>query len=55
MMDHTAISTYMTNGETLQITSEQVINDLCNAVGAISKDALGIAKGEIGTLSIRSG
>jgi hypothetical protein len=55
MMDHTTISTYMTNGETLQIMSEQVISALCNAIGAIGKDVLGIAKDKIGTHSIHLG
>jgi hypothetical protein len=50
--DHTTISTYMTNGKTLQIMSEQVIITLRNAVGAIGKDSLGIAKDKISTHSI---
>ncbi len=53
--DHTTISIYMTNKETLQILSEQVINALRNAVGPIGKDALGIAKDKISTHSIHSG
>jgi hypothetical protein len=51
--EHTTISTYMSNGETLQVTLEQVTNALRNAVGAISKDALGILRAKIGTQSIR--
>jgi hypothetical protein len=46
-MDDTTISSYMSNGETLQVTLNQVTNALRNAVGAISEDALGILKDEI--------
>jgi hypothetical protein len=45
----------MSNGETLQVTSEQVTNALHNAIGAIGQDALGILNDEIGTHSIRLG
>ncbi len=53
--EHTTISTYMSNGETLQVTLEQVTNTLPNAMGAIGKDALGISKNEIRSHSIRWG
>jgi hypothetical protein len=45
----------MSNGETLQVTSEQVTNAICNDIGVIGKDALGILKDEIGMHSIHSG
>ncbi len=45
----------MSNGDTLQVTSEQVTNALCEAVGTTGKVALGISKVKIGTLSICSG
>ncbi len=51
-MDCTTIFSYMSNGETLQVTLEQVTNALHNAIGAISQDALGISKNEIRTQSI---
>jgi hypothetical protein len=53
--EHTTISTYMSNGETLKVTSEHVTNALSNAIGAIGKDALGISKDKIRTHSVRLG
>jgi hypothetical protein len=45
----------MSDGETLQVTLEQVTNALRDIIGAIGKDALGILKNKIGTHSIRLG
>jgi hypothetical protein len=45
----------MSNGFVDHVTSQQVINALCNAVGAIGEARLGIAKHELGTHSIRLG
>jgi hypothetical protein len=53
--EHTTISTYMSNRETLQVTSEQVTNALPNTMGAIGKDALAISRNEIRTHSIHLG
>jgi hypothetical protein len=47
--EHISISTYMSNRDTLQVTSEQVIKALCDAIGAIGEVALGISKVKIGT------
>jgi hypothetical protein len=51
----TNISAYMSNGSVNHVTSQQVINALCNAVGPFGKACLGIANHELGTHSIRSG
>jgi hypothetical protein len=51
----TNISAYMSNGSVDHVTSQQVMNALCNALGAIGETRLGIAKHELGTHSIRSG
>jgi len=51
----TNISAYMSNGSVDHVTSQQVINALCNALGAIGETRLGIAKHELGTHSIRLG
>jgi hypothetical protein len=45
----------MSNSFVEHITTRQVINALCNAVGAIGKACLGISKDKIGTHSIRLG
>ncbi len=52
---NTNISAYMSNGSVKHITSQQVINALSNAVGAIGKACLRISKDKIGTHSIRLG
>jgi hypothetical protein len=51
----TKISAYMSNGSVDHVTSQQVINALRNALGAIGETRLGIAKHKLGTHSIRSG
>ena len=52
---NTRVSAYISNGVIKHMTSAQVINALCNVVGAIRETRLGIAKHKIGTHSIRSG
>jgi hypothetical protein len=52
---NTNVSAYMSNSSVKHVTSQQVINALRNAVGAIGKARLGISKDKIGTHSIRLG
>ncbi len=49
------MSAYISNQVVKHMTSAQVINALCNVVGAIRETCLEIAKHKIGTHSIRSG
>jgi hypothetical protein len=51
----TNISAYTSNGSVDHVTSQQVINALRNALGAIGETCLGIAKHKLGTHSMRSG
>ncbi len=51
----TWISTYICNSIIKYVKSMQVINALCNVVGAIRKTHLGVSKNKKGTHSIRSG
>jgi hypothetical protein len=53
-MDDSSISTVMVNDRIIQVTSENVINTLQDALVAIGEHRLG-KKEEISTHSIRSG